>query len=391
MAVIRALAHWRHLLLGAKHQVVVWTDHNNLTFYRHPQTISSQVARYILQMAEYDLVLKHKPGTSNRADYLSRPLGVDRSVKNNENVTVLPNWLFACALNLEDLDQEVQQSQGKPSKEWKEQYGLINLEEGWTRQGQLAVGDIPELCRHLIAAHHDHATAGHPGIQRTISLISQRYWWPGLREFVRNYVKGCATCQATKAGTMKPRVPLFPITARHALISFGVIALDLIVNLPPSEGYDSILTITDHDCTKASLFFPCKQTITSQGVAALYAKHVFPHFGIPNQVISDRDTRFTSNFTTELCKQLDVTQNISTTYHPQTDCYDFSSLSPSHTYYRLSSPNPACVPCFVSHVTFPFTVTLLFIITCRRGSSSSLSRTLTHYAYLLIPDTSYDS
>jgi hypothetical protein len=48
LAVIRVLAHWRHLLLGAKHQVVVWTDHNNLTFYRHPQTISSRVARYIL-------------------------------------------------------------------------------------------------------------------------------------------------------------------------------------------------------------------------------------------------------------------------------------------------------------------------------------------------------
>ena len=161
--------------------------------------------------------------------------------------------------------------------------------------------------------------AGHPGIQRTISLISQRYWWPGLREFIRNYVKGCATCQVTKAGTMKPRVPLFPITAQHALISFGVIALDLIVDLPPSEGYDSILTITDHDCTKALLFFPCKQTITSQQVAALYAKHVFPHFRIPHWIISDRDTRFMSNFMTELCKQLDVTQNISTAYHPQTD------------------------------------------------------------------------
>jgi hypothetical protein len=68
-------------------------------------------------MAEYDLVLRHKPGTSNRADYLSRPLGVDRLVKNNENVTVLPNRLFARALNLEDLDQEVRQSQGKLSEE----------------------------------------------------------------------------------------------------------------------------------------------------------------------------------------------------------------------------------------------------------------------------------
>ena len=90
---------------------------------------------------------------------------------------------------------------------------MDDLDEGWIRQGQLAVGDTPELCCRLMAAHHDHATAGYPRIQWTISLISQRYWWPGLREFVKGYVKGCTTCQATKAGTMKLKVPLFPIMA----------------------------------------------------------------------------------------------------------------------------------------------------------------------------------
>ena len=53
------------------------------------------------------------------------------------------------------------------------------------------------------------------------------------------------------------------------------------------------------------------------------------------------------------------------------------------------SKNPIHVPCFISHVTFLSTVTLLFIITCRRGSSLSLSRTLTHYAYPLISDALY--
>ena len=144
-------------------------------------------------MAKYNLVLKYKPGISNRADYLSRPLGVNWMVKNNKNVTVLPDRLFACALNLKDLDREVRQSQEKLPKEWKDQYSLDNLEEGWTRQGQLAVRNTSELHRHLVATHHNHATAEHPGIQQTISLIPQCYWWPGLREFVKNYIKGCAT------------------------------------------------------------------------------------------------------------------------------------------------------------------------------------------------------
>ena len=74
--------------------------------------------------------------------------------------------------------------------------------------------------------------------------------------------------------------------------------------------------------------------------------------------------------------------------HPVTT---FPPFRLPHAYYRLSSLNPVRIPCFVSHVTFPSTITLLLIITCRRDSSSSLSRTLTHYAYPLISDALYDT
>ena len=51
----------------------------------------------------------------------------------------------------------------------------------------------------------------------------------------------------------------------------------------------------------------------------MFATQVFPHFGVPTKVISDRDMRFTSHFTKELCRLLGISQNISTTYHPQTN------------------------------------------------------------------------
>jgi hypothetical protein len=60
-------------------------------------------------------------------------------------------------------------------------------------------------------------------------------------------------------------------------------------------------------------------TITSEEVASLYATHVFPHFGIPCKVISDRDVRFTSTFSKELMRLLGIQTNMSTAYHPQTD------------------------------------------------------------------------
>ncbi len=62
---------------------------------------------------------------------------------------------------------------------------------------------------------------------------------------------------------------------------FETVALDFITKLPPSQGYDSILTITDHDCTKAVLFIPSKEAMTAEETAGLIVQHVFPWFGLP--------------------------------------------------------------------------------------------------------------
>ena len=137
--------------------------------------------------------------------------------------------------------------------------------------------------------------------------------------FVQDYVKGCATCQATKAATNRPKPPLFPITTNPDALPFEDVAVDLIVKLPTSQGYDSILTITDQGCSKAAILIPCHEATDAGGMAQLYGKHVFPHYGIPRSIISDRDTRFASTFTRELCRCTGVRQNISTAYHPQTD------------------------------------------------------------------------
>jgi hypothetical protein len=68
---------------------------------------------------------------------------------------------------------------------------------------------------------------------------------------------------------------------------FETVAMDFITKLPESQGYDSILTITDHNCMKASIFIPCREEIKAEGTVALYIQHVFAHFGLPWKVISD--------------------------------------------------------------------------------------------------------
>jgi transposase InsO family protein len=46
---------------------------------------------------------------------------------------------------------------------------------------------------------------------------------------------------------------------------------------------------------------------------------VFAKYSLPTKIISDRDPRFASKFTRELCKLLGIQQNISMAYHPCTD------------------------------------------------------------------------
>ena len=68
---------------------------------------------------------------------------------------------------------------------------------------------------------------------------------------------------------------------------FETVAIDFITKLPLSQGYDSILTVTDHDCTKAAIFIPCNEEINTEQTAALYLKQVVTNFGLPNKIISD--------------------------------------------------------------------------------------------------------
>ena len=87
----------------------------------------------------------------------------------------------------------------------------------------------------------------------------------------------------------------------------------------PRNGKDAILTIVDHRCSRAAIFLPCSTTITGPGIAQLYLRHLYPWFGLPRKIISDRDPRFTSHFGKALATKLNVQQNISTAFHPQMD------------------------------------------------------------------------
>ena len=314
LAIVKSLRHWRPLLAGSPHKIKVYSDHMNLQYWRDLQKISRRVARKVLELVDYDIEIHHLKGSANgQADALSRQPDFDQGEGDNEGVVVLPDALFARSTRLEEKqDEDVISS-------WVDPHQLKKIDGVWQKDGRMVVTAKSPYTKQLIHDHHDLPVHGHPGISRTTDLLQRRYWWPRLWQDVIQYVWGCAECQRHKINTQPTKAPLAPIFPEPKANPFEVIALDFITKLPKSRKYDSILTITDHDCSKASLFIPCVEEITAEGVAKLLVQRVFWYYGLPRKIISDRDPQFTSNFARELCCLLGIKQNVSTAYHPRTD------------------------------------------------------------------------
>jgi Integrase core domain/Chromo (CHRromatin Organisation MOdifier) domain len=94
--------------------------------------------------------------------------------------------------------------------------------------------------------------------------------------------------------------------------------MDFICGLPRSCGRDVILVVVDK-FTKFYHLITLTHPFKASEVSQLFLDNVYKLQSLPHKIITDRDPLFTSNFWTELMKQLGVTLHFSTAYHPQTD------------------------------------------------------------------------
>jgi len=278
----------RPLFLGATHTIHVCTDHKNLQYFCDPRKITGCQAWWIEFLQDFDYTLEYIPGSTNTvADLLLWRKDLNKGVDSNKPCVLLPDHLFAPTNPIE--------------------------------VHKIFLDDDPDLCHNILQTLHDSPATGHLGISNTWELVCKQYKGPRLWEFVEQYVKGCARCQESKTNMHWSRAPLQCFDTPVEEGPFQYVSMDLITDLPKSQGFDSILTIVDQGCSKAAKFIICTKTIDGTGVALKYLKHLVPWFGLPKRIISDRDPRFTSAFAKEMCKALGIQQNLSTAFHPRMD------------------------------------------------------------------------
>ena len=336
LAIMLALEEWRHYLIGAIDIFEIWTDHQNLQYFRQPQKVNRRQARWLCELANYHFTLHHKPGESNyKPDFLSRPPGLDKGENDNENVILLPEHHFrSLFINLQDDEQSLKSfpdailerlKQIKPETyEHAVKVGLQTKDPDWHDHGdgiitykkRIYIPYDKKLRQDIICEHHDSIVAGHPGRYKTQELITRDYWWPRIQGTIRRYIDECEPCQRTRNHREKPHNPLHP----HAIPSkpWEHISIDLIGPLPESQGYNAVLVIVDR-FSKMIILIATNTELNAVGTARIYRDHVWSKHGLPIKIISDRGPQFVAQFMKDLHVLVGIKANPSTAYHPQTD------------------------------------------------------------------------
>lgn len=163
--------------------------------------------------------------------------------------------------------------------------------------------------------------AGHYGPKRTMELICWTFNWPGCSKEIKKWCGTCLPCQPNKPVRHKPYGELvsLPIPVRI----WGDITMDFVTDLPPSVGYtggtyDAIWVVVDR-LSKMAHYVPVCKTIDAPDLAGLFIQEVVRLHGLPDSIVSDRGTVFTSKFWSSFCFYLNVRRKLSTAFHPQTD------------------------------------------------------------------------
>ena len=173
---------------------------------------------------------------------------------------------------------------------------------------------LPQQYRkQIIRLAHDLPFSGHLGTEKTTQRVLRRFYWPSLFRDVKDYCQSCPDCQLHSS--YKTRAPMIPLPVIGE--PFRRIAMDVVGPLPrTSRGNRFILVINDY-ATRYPEAIPLRN-VTARKVAEVLIE-LFARYGIPEEILTDQGSNFTSSLLGELYKLIGIKAIRTTPYHPQTD------------------------------------------------------------------------
>ena len=316
LSLVVSVRKWRHYLLGRK--FVVRTDQKSLQYLWSQRITMDAHQIWLHKLMGYDFLIEYKRGKENRAtDTLSRKYEASYEVKDDTNTTLLaisgptPNWLDvvhedqAQSKVVQQIIQRVKE--GEAVGKWELRDGLLVFKD------RIYLAPNSSLCNDILGQFHD---TTHEGVLKTFHRVRANFYWPNMRESIKNFVKECHVCQQHKAEQLSPAGLLQPLPVPRRI--WEDISMDFIDGLPPSQGKTAILVVVDR-LSKYAHFIPVAHPYIAVGIAQVFFDNIFKLHGMLKTIVCDRDSTFTSAFWTELFKLHGTCFNFSAAYHPQTD------------------------------------------------------------------------
>ena len=271
------------------------------------------LARWAMVLGGYKYNVKYKPGAQmGHADGLSRL--PSELVTDEVPLQVELEYVASLDINEEEVIKKWLQGQAElPSalQSLKQQNVQLENDNIYVNNRTYVPRErLPEVMERIHA--HPLASA-HFGVKKTFDKFRNFFFSPGAYEVAKRICDTCPVCQLGKPINHTPRTALGTVKAIHR---WEIISLDISGTFPETKRYNKyILTVVDL-FTKYTILIPISDT-KAVTIARSLLRHVFAHYSIPKEILTDQGRQFESQLFQELCELLQIHKIRTSSYHPQ--------------------------------------------------------------------------
>ena len=210
--------------------------------------------------------------------------------------------------SLTDFQLQVQQGYEQDT-DWLDELSSADQAKCYEKQGfwwygdALIIPDSQNLRKQCLHELHHCPYSGHLSITKTQKAMERLYWWKGMREDVRQHIRNCSECQKNKTNSNKKPGGL-PQPLQIPGRRWESISVDLIIQLPMTKSGSTKIVVFVDRLSKMVHFAAVSTVFSAYDMARLYLRTIIRAHGVQREIVSDRDTLFTSAFWEELTASL---------------------------------------------------------------------------------------
>lgn len=304
----------------------VFTDNNPLTYVLTSAKLDATGHRWVAALSSYNFSITYKPGKSNTdADLLSRlPSKMEtmdgdtvRAVMDEKQpyIETLPVPPSVCQklqttdilekfdrhIDLKQIQREdpvisiiidyIRQGKRPPKNSANSEteailhqnFKKLELEDNLLvrvtqRDGVVQKQYVVPCAYSQLILQYLHNNMGHPGRDKTIALVRERFYWPRMYPDIVKWINDCGRCIKFKTPDNQ-RASLVNITTTEPL---ELVCMDYLTVEPSKGNIQNILVMTDH-FTKFTIAVPTRNQTARTTAEAIFNEFIV-HYGLPRKL-----------------------------------------------------------------------------------------------------------